>query len=115
METYGFAGNGVPRLYTIEGDNVRFWPTPDSNYSYVMAYWLKPEALSDSNTSNWLLAAAPDAYLYAALVAAAGKLDSPKLSAWTAMLTEAVTALEQESINESTSDQPMMLTARGTP
>ena len=115
IERYGFEGNGLPRVYTIEGPNLRFWPTPDNDYAYAMAFRQKPEVLSDGNTSNWLLADAPDAYLYASLVAAGGKLDSPKTAAWATLLAEAVQSLESESTNDSATDQPMVLTSRGTP
>lgn len=115
VELYGFAGSGIPEAFTVEGDNLRFYPTPDSDYAYAIAYRQKPQALSDSNTSNWLLVAAPDAYLYAALVAAAGKIGSEKLQAWATLLSEAVDALEAESIMDGTTGQTKTLRSRGTP
>lgn len=54
---------GKPRFYTIVGRQLRFLPEPDSAYSLNHIYWAKIPALSDSNTSNWLLAAHPDIYL----------------------------------------------------
>lgn len=60
---------GKPIMYTIiKGDTLRFAPTPDAVYSIDIEYRQDVPALNDSNTSNWLLAHYPSAYLYGALV-----------------------------------------------
>ena len=115
IETYGFWDNNYPRAYTIEGDNLRFWPTPDAAYSYAMAYRQGFQALSDSNTTNSLLADAPDAYLFASLVEAGLKLNSPKTAEWASRLTEAINALNTESKLDSTTGVGTVMPQRGTP
>jgi len=67
-----FADNtGQPAFFTLIGSNIELLPVPDQNYTIEMVYRQVIPALSDSNTSNWLLAMAPDAYLYGALLEAA--------------------------------------------
>lgn len=58
---------GVPCFYTLEGNAIRLLPEPADNYQYAVLYEPKLSALSDSNTSNWLLDVAPDLYLVATL------------------------------------------------
>lgn len=56
-----------PSLYTIEGDQILFGPTPDGAYSVSLLYYAKFPALA-SNSTNWLLTNHPSAYLYASLM-----------------------------------------------
>ena len=58
-----------PRYYAITAGEIEVFPVPDGTYSTELYYYAKIDALSDSNTSNWLLEYFPDAYLYGALVA----------------------------------------------
>ena len=44
---------GMPKAYTIVGDEVRVAPSPDSAYTMEILYWKKPTALSDENTTTW--------------------------------------------------------------
>ncbi len=66
---YGTAEAGTPKFFTIEGENVTIRPIDDDT-TYTLSYWQKIPALSDSNTSNWLLAAHPDAYLWGSMIEA---------------------------------------------
>jgi hypothetical protein len=59
-----------PRTYTIEGANIRFGPIPDSAYTASLDYIQGLQALSNTNTTNWLLASHPDAYLFGSLAEA---------------------------------------------
>jgi hypothetical protein len=63
-------GTGKPMFYTIH-EEIEFDITPDDTYTAEMIYYASFLPLSDLNTSNGLLARAPDAYLYGALVASA--------------------------------------------
>ena len=58
--------NGVPALYTVEGDQVLFGPTPDANYSISVLYYARFPALA-SASANWLMTNHPAVYLYGAL------------------------------------------------
>jgi hypothetical protein len=46
------------------------YPSPDTTYQAEIVYYGKIPALSDSNTSNWLLSLSPDIYLYGSLLQA---------------------------------------------
>lgn len=61
------SGTGQPQNYNVQGSNFRFGPEPDGTYTATLVYWLKVPALSDSNTSNWVLTSHPDAYVYGAM------------------------------------------------
>lgn len=66
-ERANYPAGGKPKYYTIVGRRARFLPVPDTSYSLTHIYWASIPALSDSNTSNWLLTAHPDIYLNATL------------------------------------------------
>lgn len=68
---YGSQAARKPKVFTIIGDELRFALPPDSSYTAEMWYYGAIPALSDSNTSNWLLAAHPLLYVHAALMSAA--------------------------------------------
>ena len=63
-----------PRFYSTTGGSsplFRMRPVPDANYTATLVYVAKFPALTSSNTTNWLLTNAPNAYLYAAILEAA--------------------------------------------
>jgi len=64
---YAGSTSGKPRVYTVIGDEIRLAPTPDGAYTMEMLYYQAFEALSDSNTSNWLMEEAQDLLLSATL------------------------------------------------
>ena len=59
---------GNPKFFAIVGRELLVTPTPSSATSVDIDYYQKIPALSDSNTSNWLLDEAPHIYLYTALL-----------------------------------------------
>ena len=59
----------LPRLYTIQNNQLRVFPPPDAAYTATITYYALP-SLSVSNASNWMLAAHPKLYLKAALAEA---------------------------------------------
>jgi hypothetical protein len=86
--------SGRPRLHTLTGDSLRVAPAPDGGYDAELVYYRKVPALSAGQTSNWLLAAAPDLYLYASLLEAAPFLMSDdRVGLWSAAFEAAVQAL----------------------
>jgi hypothetical protein len=87
------SSNGRPLVYTFQGDNLRFGPTPDAAYGVVMSYYKRFDALAVTPT-NWLIANAPGVYLYAALLEAQPFLmNDQRLPVWAAMLGAATRAL----------------------
>lgn len=59
---------GKPKVFTIQGNQVRVIPAPDATYSCTFGYWTLP-SLSVTDP-NWLLTAHPKLYLKAALAEA---------------------------------------------
>ena len=58
---------GQPIYFALVDDSIEFAPTPDGSYTVQLTYYSKIDALSDSNTSNFLSTGYPDAYLYGSL------------------------------------------------
>ena len=58
---------GQPIYFALVDDSIEFAPTPDGSYTVQLTYYGKIDALSDSNTSNFLSTGYPDAYLYGSL------------------------------------------------
>lgn len=70
QSTYADQSSGRPAAYAIADDKIWLGPIPDAAYNIELIYRVGVPALSDSNTSNWLLEQHPDAYLYASLLQA---------------------------------------------
>lgn len=66
---------GKPIYYSIVQNNIEFAPVPDGDYTIEIVYYQKVPPLS-LNTTNWLLSAHPDAYLYGTLQHSAPYLQS---------------------------------------
>ena len=100
---------GQPAYYTITGTQLEFIPAPDSTYSAELTYYAKIPALSDANTSNWLLAYAPDLYLYGALMEAAPYLkDDERLPVWSQMYINSLGDIEVADQRASVSSTPLV-------
>lgn len=83
------------RYYVNQGDVLRILPTPGTSHTYEMLYFAKIPALSASNTSNWLLTQAPDAYLYHSLVAATPFLgEDERLPVWGQLANQATQEIQ---------------------
>lgn len=83
--------SGIPAYYALTGGEFEFYPTPSSSYTGTLYYRAKVPALSDANTSNWVLANAPDVYLYGSLVHSAPFLvEDERVATWGALYSQAV-------------------------
>lgn len=86
MDEYkrSFTSPGVPKYYTIVGNQIEMLPIPASpGYQGEMVYYAKIPPLSDTNTTNWLLTKHPDVYLYGTLVQTAPYLkDDERVGTW---------------------------------
>jgi len=90
--------SGRPRFYANVGNEIEVFPTPDTEYTMQLMYYGKTPALSASNTYNWLLQDAPDAYLYGALVQSAPYLqDDVRTQVWASLYTNAIQSLQKSS------------------
>lgn len=59
--------NNQPIYYALVDNTIELAPTPDSSYVLQLTYYGAIDALSDTNTSNFVSTSYPDAYLYGAL------------------------------------------------
>lgn len=66
LRNTGAPATGEPMFFAVVGAEFRFYPTPDTSYTAELTYRQKVPALTAVNTTNWVLTAHPDAYLYGA-------------------------------------------------
>lgn len=95
-----FTDNGTnrPVAYTVIGDELKLAPAPDSSYEVEVIYCAKEAALSDTDTSNWFTANAPDLILYAALMEAEPFLkNDERLATWAQMYKSGLKSLEDSN------------------
>ena len=90
----------TPRYYA-DYDYEHFYlaATPDTNYAFELAYYERPESLSDQNQTSWYTQYAPDVLLYACLLEAQPwlKLDG-RTQQFQALYDRALAALGNESM-----------------
>ena len=90
--------SGRPSHFAHIGDQLEVYPSPSGTYNVELLYHQKIPALSASNTTNWLLTAHPDVYLYGALMQSAPYLDDDqRMQVWSTLYGNAVQAVNQES------------------
>jgi hypothetical protein len=91
------SATGKPYYFTTVGgatNQLEVLPSPDSTYTSSIVYYTRIAALSDSATSNWLLAAHPDIYLFGTLVEAEPYLkNDERMPMWTTRLDKALNDL----------------------
>ena len=86
---------GIPKYFTIIGNQIRVAPTPDATYTAELAYFAKLPKLSDSVTTNWLLESSPDAYLYGSLMQTAPYLkDDERVAVWGTLYNTAIESIK---------------------
>jgi len=75
-KSQGYPTSGTPRYFSVVGASMEVLPAPDSN------------------TTNWLLTAHPDIYLWASLIASAPYLrDDGRIETWRGLLGAAMDSL----------------------
>ena len=90
---------GDPRFYTMIDGKFLILPaaTSASPANLEMSYYGKIPALSDSNTTNWLLTKSPDLYLYAALMQAEPYLkNDERVGLWAAAMQNSMENMRLE-------------------
>lgn len=104
---------GYPRYFTIMGDEIELCPTPDDDYTLEMVYRAYIPALA-SNSTNWLLTLAPDAYLYGALMEAAVHIkEDERVTLWAAGLKLAVDGLNKLAMDQAFGAGPLVMRTSG--
>jgi hypothetical protein len=91
------SATGKPYYFTTVGgstNQLEVLPSPDSTYTSSIVYYTRIAALTDAATSNWLLAAHPDIYLFGTLVEAEPYLkNDARMPMWTTRLDKALNDL----------------------
>jgi hypothetical protein len=108
-------GYNAPSFYSLMNGAIELVPPPATgvDVEIEMVYYGKITALSDSNTTNWLLLKAPDVYLYGALVHAAPFLmDDQRISVFGSFYSQRVEALNDESQKSLHSGSPLVARTR---
>ena len=104
---------GRPEYYALTAGSIELFPTPDAEYNASLVYYGTVPALSASNTTNWLLTQAPDAYLYGSLVHSAPYLkEDSRIAAWAQFYQGAVDALSTEDDRAQTASAGLKARAR---
>lgn len=86
------------RCYTIIDNSIVLLPAPTSSIPLEIMYYAKIPALSDSNTSNWLLSRSPDLYLYGSLIAAEAFLQNDeRVPLWVSAADKIINDMKMES------------------
>lgn len=105
---------GTPQYYAMSAGQFEFWPTPSESTTGTLLYITEIEALSDSNTSNWLLTQYPDAYLYSALTHSAPYLqEDSRVAVWAAFAKSAVDGVNADSAKSKYSGAGLRMKIRG--
>ena len=82
---------GTPQFWTFTDGQIELFPTPNATYTLEIVYLSALDALSATNTTNWVLTRHPDAYLYGALIHSAPFLhDDARTSIWAALYQTAL-------------------------
>lgn len=85
----------TPLHYAFDQSNLVFWP---SSGDVAGTYYARIPALSNSNTTNWLLTKWPDLYLFGSLEQSAPYLKAdPRLPMWQAKVTELILSINADS------------------
>lgn len=88
--------SGYPTVFTIEGSSLKIRPIDDTDLEFD--YYAKVPSLSTSATTNWLLTAHPDVYLFGSLAEAQGYvIDIDKLLIWKQRRDEVINEIEKLS------------------
>ena len=89
---------GKPKYFTMIGEQVQVFPTPDTTYTMELAYYEKIPDFSGDSSTNWLLTKEPLIYVYGALVHATPYLkDDDRVVLWQTLYRDQFNSLTQEN------------------
>jgi len=113
LKSTTYISAGKPQYFGIVGGQIRVLPEPDATYTAELIYYAKLSKLSSSVASNFLLAQAPDVYLYGSLMQAAPYLkDDARIPVWAAIYTRGLEELQIADDRGATSGGSIMMRAR---
>lgn len=117
MADYRYSIDNVstrPRYYSIMGDELELAPTPNEEYTIEMVYRAYIPALSNSNTTNWLLTLAPDLYLYGSLLESAPYIkEDARIAVWAEGVSTVIDQLNTLGERQSVNPGPSTITLPG--
>lgn len=107
------ATTGKPVKFTIEGENLVLGPkVPDSSYSGKFLYYKKFTAFSSDSDTNWLVANAPQIYVYGALLEAAPFIrNDTRLPMWHGLYKSIANGLNRADERDRYSGAPLVSTS----
>jgi hypothetical protein len=111
-ETAAAQLGGVPRFYTLAAGSLRLGPAPSGTppLTAELLYYAKPAALSDAAPSNWLLALAPNVYLFGALLEASAYIRDPaQLADWSNQYLAAIAGLQSQDRRSKHGGAPLVM------
>lgn len=106
------ATQGTPVYFARERDSIKLWPIPvEGDPGGRLIYYARPVNLSDVQLTNAVFAAAPELYLYGALVEAGVYLsmDQAKTAIWDSRFSETIDLLTQQSRQSDVSGATMLI------
>ena len=106
----GSSTTGMPRTFTILGDNFRFAPIPSSSYTGVINYYKSFSPLSSSVATNYILTSHPSIYLYGALYHAAnflGGIEPRQVQQWQQQYVTSLERLERNDREDQYGNAPL--------
>jgi len=107
---YAAESAGKAKAYAIAGQDLVIAPVPSEAETLRIAYYEKIPALSDSNTTNWLLEDHPDAYLFGSLCMAEAYLkDDERVATWKGAWDEAMAEIRRDGIRRMTPATPLTM------
>ena len=105
--------SGQPAYFTIMGSEIELIPTPDDDYTVEMVYRKNIPALA-TNSTNWLLTMAPDAYLYGTLLESAPYIkEDERIQVWALGLSDALSDLNNLGQLSAYNSGPLEMTVSG--
>lgn len=116
IDEYRFGRSNVaaqPRYFTVFGDEIELAPTPDAAYTIEMVYRKSIPPLASYGV-NWLLALAPDLYLYGALLESAPYIkEDARIQTWGLGLAGALNDLNNLGLTSTFNAGPMTVRVSG--
>jgi len=113
---YGTYTSGAPKAYTSLGTDIKIAPTPDGSYTINISYYKKLINLSDSVSSNNILANFPDLYLFGSCLEGAVYLnDNEQVQRFAALFTNTLDSVRRIEESARYSGTVMRMSVQGDP
>jgi len=103
---------GLPRYYSLIGQQIHIFPTPDADYDLIMEYREAIPALTDTAQENWALSENSDLYLYGSLLAAKAFIqDDARIAIWEAAFSNTINSINKQSKDAEYSGSSLQIKA----